>query len=138
MTHEKFSCGINEVNRPSLHFMFDQSTNYLSDLNKELKKYEEEILMQEEIQETPDAINYWKRSATMYPILSQVALDLVCVPVTEVSVERLFSHLAFILNPLRNRLTGDILEDILFLRMNKRFGIISGEGKDEQLDHSRN
>jgi hAT family C-terminal dimerisation region len=67
-----------------------------------------------------DIINFWK-NRTEYPILKEIALDILAVPVTEVSVERLFSHLNFILDPHRSSLTGEKIEDILFLRMNAKF-----------------
>jgi predicted component of viral defense system (DUF524 family) len=40
---------------------------------------------------------------------------------TEVTVERMFSHLNFILDERRSCLKGEILDDILFLRMNSKF-----------------
>lgn len=68
-----------------------------------------------------------------FPILAPTALDLISCPMSEVSVERLFSHLAYILSPLRSRLTGDILQDIIFLRVNNRFSsVLNGEGKDKR------
>ena len=51
----------------------------------------------------------------------KIALAIISTPVTEVSVERLFNHLKFIQNKHRFRLSGPLLEDILFLRMNNVF-----------------
>lgn len=107
-------------------------SDYLASLNKEFEAYEQEMISKDEVQLEPDSINFWKSQVKNYPILAPTALDLVSCPMTEVSVERLFSHLTFILNPLRNRLTGDILQDILFLRVNNRFGTISDSGKKQR------
>lgn len=96
----------------------------LARLNKEFAIYEQEMLLKEEVQSKPDAIKYWKENLYQYPTLGPAALDLICCPMTEVSVERLFSHMSYVLSPLRNRLTGDILQDILFLRVNNRFSSI--------------
>lgn len=52
-------------------------------------------------------------------VLAKIAIDIISVPVTEVTAERLFSHLNFIFNKHRASLKGDIVEDILFCRWNK-------------------
>jgi hAT family C-terminal dimerisation region len=68
-----------------------------------------------------DLITWWNEKAETLPILSGVALDTISIPVSEVSVERLFSHLKIILSKHRSKLTGPLLEDILFLRLNSLF-----------------
>lgn len=108
-------------------------SDYLVTLNKEFKEYEQEMINKTDVQLKPDSIVYWKSHSSKYTILGPTALDLISCPMTEVSVERLFSHLSFILCPLRNRLTGDILQDILFLRLNRRFGVISDTGRKKKI-----
>lgn len=66
-------------------------------------------------------MDFWKNQKA-FPVLKGIALDIISVPVTEVSVERLFSHLNFILNPHRSNMNQGLLEDVLFLRMNNAFG----------------
>jgi hypothetical protein len=56
-----------------------------------------------------------------FPLLKNIALDIISVPMTEISVERKFSHLNFILNKQRSCLEGENLDDIFFLRMNSKF-----------------
>lgn len=56
-------------------------------------------------------------SPEMY-MLSQVLL---AVPATQVSVERLFSGLKFILPPTRSNIKNKILEEQLFVRTNRLF-----------------
>ena len=63
---------------------------------------------------------YWI-AQMQFPMLKSVVFDIISAPMTEVSVERLFSHLNFILNKHRSSLQGEILDDILFTRMNKKF-----------------
>ena len=63
---------------------------------------------------------FWK-AQTQFPMLKSAVFDIISAPMTEVSVERLFSHLNFILNKHRSSLQGEILDDILFTRMNKKF-----------------
>lgn len=64
-------------------------------------------------------IRYWADRKTSHKELYELFLITNSVPITQVSVERAFSSLAFILNPLRNSLASDTLENILLVRMNE-------------------
>jgi len=44
-------------------------------------------------------------------------------PVTQVSVERSFSGLKFILSPHRSKMTAELLEKVLLIRANRIFGL---------------
>ena len=68
-----------------------------------------------------DSLVWWKENMKQFPALSAVALDIISAPVKEVSVERLFSHLKFILNRHRSQMKCNLINDILFLRMNHKF-----------------
>ncbi|CAH0387123.1 unnamed protein product [Bemisia tabaci] len=62
---------------------------------------------------------YWKaKKADSHPnfVLYKLAQVVLSAPATQVSVERLFSGLAFILSPLRASIAPDLLESILLLR----------------------
>lgn len=64
-------------------------------------------------------INHWNNAAVFNSDLAQVANTVLAAPSTQVSVERLFSSLKFILNPLRSNLTQRLIRDIMLLRQNK-------------------
>lgn len=64
-------------------------------------------------------IAFWKVNSAQFPLLYSIALDIICVPVTEVTSERLFSFLNIVFNKLRAKLDPGIVDDILFLRWNK-------------------
>jgi hypothetical protein len=99
-----------------------KSSVQLRSLDKEITQYEQEVLATAfTTSAKPDALKYWEEKCEALPILSRIALDIVCVPMTEVTVERLFSHLNFILTKRRNRTKGSLIKDILFLRLNKKF-----------------
>ena len=68
-----------------------------------------------------DPTTFWKIHGAKLPQLSSIALDIISVPVTEVTSERLFSHLNIVFNKLRAKLDTDVLNDILFLRWNQKF-----------------
>ena len=60
-----------------------------------------------------------REAIKLYPEeLQEVSLLLATMPVTQVSVERLFSALKLLKSDLRNRLKEDIIADILLLRAN--------------------
>lgn len=61
---------------------------------------------------------FWHESRKKIPILYDLASVIMAVPPTEVSVERNFSKLNFILNRFRSRLTDRELEKILYLSLN--------------------
>ena len=52
------------------------------------------------------------------PILYELSQIILAIPSTQVSVERLFSGLKFILSPLRYNIAGDKLNDIMIIRTN--------------------
>lgn len=86
-------------------------------LEKEMKEYDKLLVPRKR----PNVISWWNDETENFPLLSGIALDITSTPVTEVSVERLFSHLKIVLSKHRSKLNGSLLEDILFLRLNKLF-----------------
>ena len=67
-----------------------------------------------------DIMDFWKKQKLAFPLLSIVALTILSIPITEVDVERLFSHLTFIHSKLRNCLTSSMISNIIFLRMSSK------------------
>lgn len=65
-----------------------------------------------------DMANYWKEKQSLYPEIFELYNVVMGVPITQVSVERLFSSLKFILSPLRYNLSTELLDAILFIRNN--------------------
>jgi len=61
---------------------------------------------------------FWEEMKVDYPELYTVTVNIIAVPTTQVSVERAFSALKFILSPNRANLSEKMLEDILYLRLN--------------------
>lgn len=64
-------------------------------------------------------IDFWLDNKVGFSELGRVALIIYGLPVTQVSVERNFSSLKFILSDLRYNLGEDLLNDILLIRLNK-------------------
>lgn len=68
---------------------------------------------------TDDIIDRWQSDKFNFPILYELAMTVMAVAPTEVSVERNFSALDFILTKRRNRLTDENLQMILFIKLNQ-------------------
>lgn len=67
---------------------------------------------------TENIIIKWETDKFSFPILYELARTIMAVAPTEVSVERNFSALDFILTKRRNRLTDENLEMILLIKLN--------------------
>lgn len=100
------------------------STNVSAQHSQTKDSLEKELVMYEKM-ETPqvreNTLKWWRDNFETFPILSPIALDILSAPVTEVTAERLFSHLNIVLDDHRSRLKGNLINDILFLRMNDTF-----------------
>lgn len=67
---------------------------------------------------TADIFLHWSNLKYKWPYLSEIALTIHAVPATQVTVERAFSAIKFILNDLRYRLSPTHLEQITILKLN--------------------
>jgi len=83
----------------------------------ELKSYREE--KKENLNSNP--FDFWKIRKDKYPRLSQIVDIIFSIPGTQVSVERLFSSVHFILNEYRSTLSTKHLNDILLIRSNFQY-----------------
>lgn len=60
-----------------------------------------------------DLLQWWETNKFMYPELYSLALIVHSLPVTQVSVERLFSGLKFVFSDLRGSMHASILNDVM-------------------------
>ena len=63
-------------------------------------------------------LKFWETRKHSDPLLFKLACNVLAIPCTQVSVERLFSSLKFVLADLRYNLKDSIVEDILVIRNN--------------------
>ncbi|XP_025192072.1 uncharacterized protein LOC112592275 [Melanaphis sacchari] len=75
----------------------------------------------ERISYTADIFQYWKTRQLTDPELYQLASVVLAVPATQVSVERSFSGLKFVVSDLRTSLDPELLEAIM-LALNAKIG----------------
>lgn len=66
-------------------------------------------------------LDYWEEQKFLKPVLYSLAIIVHAVPMTQVSVERLFSSLKFVYSDLRPNLASDLLEETLLIRNNGLF-----------------
>lgn len=83
-----------------------------------LENYNQE---QKRISRKTNILEFWKENSITQPELYKLAMTVLAVPATQVSVERLFSGLKFVLSPLRMNIDEAILEDQLLVRANRIF-----------------
>jgi hypothetical protein len=76
----------------------------------ELDKYMKESL----IKETKfDILAYWKNNKTRYPVLSQIARDMMAIQVSTVASESAFSGAGRVIDPYRNRLDPEMVQALI-------------------------
>lgn len=66
-----------------------------------------------------NVFNYWTDQKSQHKELYELSTITNSVPITQVTVERAFSSMAFIFNALRNSLAPETLENLLWIRLNK-------------------
>jgi hypothetical protein len=68
-----------------------------------------------------NVLEWWYNSKNEMPELFRLAEIVHGVPVTQVSVEKSFSNLKFVLSVYRTNLSPSLLEEILLIRCNEKF-----------------
>ena len=60
-------------------------------------------------------LDWWKLNACRFKVLSQMAKEILCIPATSASVERLFSASGNTITEERCNLSRDVANDLIFL-----------------------
>ena len=68
-----------------------------------------------------DILKYWQQKKFESPLLFSISEICLALPVTQVSCERSFSGLKYLLFDLCSNLNPAVLEDILLIRANAKF-----------------
>jgi hypothetical protein len=90
-------------------FLYDDCGSDGNELN-ELDLYMAEPLLK---QDSFDILAYWKNKTDKYPILSQIARDLMSIQVSTVASESTFSGAGRVVDPFRNRLDPEMVEELV-------------------------
>lgn len=78
----------------------------------------ETYLAEKTIHRTESPFEYWGKNKDRLPCLATTAVKFLSAPSTSVDSERLFSTASNILDEKRNRLSGDNVETLIFLKKN--------------------
>jgi hypothetical protein len=90
-------------------FLYDDVGPGTNDLN-ELDKYMAEPLLK---QDPFDILAFWKNNTDKYPILSQIACDVMSIQVSTVASESAFSAAGRVVDPYRNRLDPEMVQALI-------------------------
>lgn len=71
-----------------------------------------------------DPITYWLNKKNIFPHLSKLALKYLIIPNSSSDIERTFSQSGNIISEIRNRLSPELTDMMLFLKINLNNGVI--------------
>ena len=112
---DKMSCSSSSYRdsvEPILRNMEKESSNTTPNKIRELlSAFRNEKLVQRHV----NVLNWRKEKSTAKPELYAISRVILAVPATQVSVERLFSGVKYIMNPSRNRLDDDSLNAVVVI-----------------------
>ena len=83
-------------------------------VDKEIKRYEE----YPPVDVDSDPLTWWRDEQKKFPVLGSLACKYLCICGTSVPSERLFSQGGNIVNTLRNRLSAEHVNMLIFLAKN--------------------
>jgi hypothetical protein len=93
---------------------FSRSCFFLQDLRRRsivpTDKYMAEPLLK---QDPFDILAFWKNNTDKYPILSQIARDVMSIQVSTVASESAFSAAGQVVDPYRNRLDPEMVQALI-------------------------
>lgn len=124
MVHNSVEISVNQEIENMLHVADlnrQNSLNYIihnTDFDKE--EVVRDFLRFPRIDQLKSVLDYWEEKKNFHSQLYPLALAVLSVPATQVSVERIFSALKYVLSPLRHNLLGDAVNDILVIQQNKK------------------
>ncbi|KAG9765707.1 hypothetical protein KCU73_g314, partial [Aureobasidium melanogenum] len=79
-------------------------------------KTELERYLTTDIEEVSDVLAWWKAHQATYPVLSQMAFDVLAIPAMSAEVERLFSSAGLVITKRRARTLPDLAEEAQLLK----------------------
>ena len=93
--------------------LFLQSSGCKLDTKSELEKYLKENCKPYNRHVELDILNWWKVNSSRFPILSNIAREVLAIPVSTVASESTFSTGGRVLDPYRSSLTPKMVEALV-------------------------
>jgi hypothetical protein len=97
----------------------DYLTQFSPEKEKSTRENELERYVSERVEPNEDPLLWWRKNEDKYPVLSRIAKKFLGVPATSVPSERIFSSAGLLITKLRNRLSSELVDKIIFLNKNK-------------------
>jgi hAT family C-terminal dimerisation region len=97
--------------------VMDSGSLHNPNLLSEFEKYEQLGRIDKKL----NVLEFWNRQRFVLPVIFAVAQIVLGLPTTQVSVERAFSCVKFLLSLQRCQLSSELLEDIVLIRCNSMF-----------------
>lgn len=85
-----------------------------------LRRQLEDFEQTETLEPSQDILQYWETKKYVMPQLYQLATVVHAAPATQVSVERLFSGMSYILSNLRTNMKSQTLDNVMVVRCNEQ------------------
>jgi hypothetical protein len=90
----------------------------MPNISSEIEKLQQLASMMTEEQEVElDTMKFYKDNCKTLPTLFKLATRTLVVPASSAPVERVFSHGGIIMRPHRSQLKDDMVEKLIFLKM---------------------
>lgn len=105
--------------RNDLQIFFDDEDEDMPAAVRTIESDIEEFLRKPKLSLAEDAILWWKRNQSNFPLLAQIAKKYLCITATSVPSERVFSVGGNILTKGRYNLSDEHVEQLIFLTKNK-------------------
>ena len=70
------------------------------------------------LEDSIDVLKFWKNKSIRWPLLSQLAVSIFCIPATSTPSERGFSTMGRIISKIRNRINPETAGTLIFLKEN--------------------
>jgi hypothetical protein len=91
------------------------------DTNKKTNEFELYLNSDLQLQEGEDLLQFWMQQRENYPQLFELAKNILIIPASNTSVERMFSVSGAIVTEKRTRLTIEKIDKMMFLNKNLRY-----------------
>ncbi|CAK1589123.1 unnamed protein product [Parnassius mnemosyne] len=96
--------------------MMKQRSDTYADMLDNLQQSMTLFLAEPLLKSTENVLSYWEKARVRFPFLYRLSSIVLAAPITQVSVERLFSSVKFVLSNYRLSMKDDVIEDLLFIR----------------------
>lgn len=101
------------------HAIFGSSDEEMRPFREPVVEELERFRCEPKVKNDVNILDWWKKRAGVYPILSEISKFYLCIPATSVSTERVFSTGGNVITKLRMSMTDEHANQLILLSKNK-------------------